>query len=69
MARQRAAIIDGLRDSISDFSSQIQGTTPKDVMDLLLLTQYFDMLKDVGQHGAGKTTRSPSSRRSSTQAS
>ena len=24
-------------------------------MDLLLLTQYFDMLKDVGQHGAGKT--------------
>ena len=55
VARQRAAIIDGLRDSISDFSSQIQGTTPKDVMDLLLLTQYFDMLKDVGQHGAGKT--------------
>ena len=55
VARQRAAIIDGLRDSISDFSSQIAGTTPKDVMDLLLLTQYFDMLKDVGQHGAGKT--------------
>jgi len=55
VARQRAAIVEGLRDSIADFSSQIEGTTPKDIMDLLLLTQYFDMLKDVGQHGAGKT--------------
>ncbi|CAN0239206.1 unnamed protein product, partial [Phaeothamnion confervicola] len=46
VARQRKAIVDGLRDSIHDFSSAIAGTTPKDVMDLLLLTQYFDMLRD-----------------------
>mmetsp|Transcript_1667 Transcript_1667/g.5369 ORF Transcript_1667/g.5369 Transcript_1667/m.5369 type:complete len:292 (-) Transcript_1667:415-1290(-) len=48
VARQRQAIVGGLQDSIIEFSGEIAGTTPKDVMDLLLLTQYFDMLKDVG---------------------
>src|SRR5690554_2212574 len=50
VARQRKAIVDGLRESITEFSGQATGTTPKDVMDLLLLTQYFDMLRDVGQN-------------------
>ncbi|KAJ8605645.1 hypothetical protein CTAYLR_000142 [Chrysophaeum taylorii] len=48
VARQRQAIVGGLRDSILEFSGEIRGTTPKDVMDLLLVTQYFDMLKEVG---------------------
>mmetsp|Transcript_18252 Transcript_18252/g.55947 ORF Transcript_18252/g.55947 Transcript_18252/m.55947 type:complete len:285 (+) Transcript_18252:53-907(+) len=48
VARQRQAIVSGLQDSIVEFSGEIQGTTPKDVMDLLLVTQYFDMLKDIG---------------------
>ena len=43
VARQRQAIVGGLQDSIIEFSGEIQGTTPKDVMDLLLVTQYFDM--------------------------
>ena len=42
------AIVDGLRDSIAQFSGNVQGSSPKDVIDLLLLTQYFDMLKEVG---------------------
>ena len=49
VARQRKAIVDGLRDSISKFAGNVKGSTPKDVIDLLLLTQYFDMLKDIGQ--------------------
>jgi regulator of protease activity HflC (stomatin/prohibitin superfamily) len=43
VAKQRKAIVDGLRDSILDFSGGkegVQGTSPKDVIDLLLLTQY-----------------------------
>ena len=48
VARQRKAIVDGLRDSISQFAGNVKGTTPKDVVDLLLITQYFDMLKDIG---------------------
>lgn len=41
VARQRKAIVDGLRDSVVMFSENIDDTSPKDVMDLLLLTQYF----------------------------
>jgi regulator of protease activity HflC (stomatin/prohibitin superfamily) len=55
VAKQRKAIVDGLRDSILDMSGGEDGTTPKDVIDLLLLTQYFDMLKDIGGF-AGTTT-------------
>eukprot|EP00622_Pseudochattonella_farcimen_P005787 FR741464.1.p1 GENE.FR741464.1~~FR741464.1.p1 ORF type:complete len:128 (+),score=16.77 FR741464.1:183-566(+) len=59
VARQRKAIVDGLKDSIVDFSDGVEGTRPKDVMDLLLLTQYFDMIKEVGSHGAQKTLFMP----------
>jgi len=48
IAGERKAIIDGLKDSVVDFSTEVPGTTNKDVMDLILLTQYFDMLKEVG---------------------
>jgi regulator of protease activity HflC (stomatin/prohibitin superfamily) len=39
VAKQRKAIVDGLRTSIVDFSDNIEGTSTKEVMDLLLLTQ------------------------------
>lgn len=48
VAKQRQAIVNGLKESIDGFSSDIPGSTPKDIMDLLLLTQYFDLLRDVG---------------------
>jgi len=54
VARQRKAIVDGLKNSIQEFQ-QIKGSTPKDVIDLLLLTQYFDMIKDVGSYGGCET--------------
>jgi hypothetical protein len=41
IARQRKALVDGLSDTVAQYTSEVQGTTPKDVMDLLLLTQYF----------------------------
>lgn len=60
VARQRKAIVDGLRDSVVMFSENIDDTTPKDVMDLLLLTQYFDTLKDVGNNHNTRTIFLPS---------
>ena len=45
IARERKAIVDGLRGSVEEFAEMVEGATPKDVMDLILLTQYFDMLK------------------------
>ncbi|CAM9975749.1 unnamed protein product [Ectocarpus sp. 6 AP-2014] len=59
VSRQRKAIVDGLRDSVQTFSETIDGTSPKDVMDLLLLTQYFDMLRDVGQSSRAATVFLP----------
>ena len=48
VARQRKAIVDGLRESISMFAGNVKGTTSKDIIDLLLITQYFDAMKDIG---------------------
>lgn len=55
VARQRRAIVDGLRATVSDFSGSVKGATSQDVMDVLLMTQYFDMLKIMGTQGAGGT--------------
>jgi hypothetical protein len=41
VARQRKAIVDGLQSSVSAFSKEVDGATPKDVMSVLLLTQYL----------------------------
>jgi hypothetical protein len=94
VAKQRKAIVDGLRTSIvvcilvfvwnlsdidslrpipphpcpimisrssyQDFSDGVRGASSKDVMDLLLLTQYFDCIKEVGSSKNCKTTFVPS---------
>jgi regulator of protease activity HflC (stomatin/prohibitin superfamily) len=48
IARQRQAIVDGLRDSVIGFSENVPGTSAKDVMDMVLITQYFDTMKEIG---------------------
>ncbi|KAJ7953755.1 Hypersensitive-induced response protein 1 [Quillaja saponaria] len=48
IARQRQAIVDGLRDSVIAFSVNVPGTSSKDVMDMILVTQYFDTMKEIG---------------------
>jgi len=62
VAKQRKAIVDGLRTSIVDFTDGIKGTTSKDTLDLLLLTQYFDCIKDVGTASNCRTTFVPTSK-------
>ncbi|XP_057838036.1 hypersensitive-induced response protein 2 isoform X3 [Cryptomeria japonica] len=48
MARQRQAIVDGLRDSVLAFTSNVPGINAKDVTDLILVTQYFDTMTEIG---------------------
>lgn len=55
VARQRKAIADGHRDSVLTFTENIRGTTSKDAMDLILITQYFDTLRDVGSAASNAT--------------
>jgi len=47
IANQRKAIIEGLRESVDDFQKSIPGSSPQDVMNLVLVTQYFDTMKEV----------------------
>ncbi len=48
IADQRRAIVDGLRDSVDEFQRSVPGTSAADVMNLVLMTQYFDTLKELG---------------------
>jgi regulator of protease activity HflC (stomatin/prohibitin superfamily) len=48
IAAQRKAIIAGLKESVEDFQKVVEGTTARDVMTLVLLTQYLDTLKEIG---------------------
>jgi regulator of protease activity HflC (stomatin/prohibitin superfamily) len=61
IADQRKAIIDGLKESVENFSSGIDGTNPQDVMNLVLMTQYFDTLKDIGLSSKSNTILIPHS--------
>lgn len=49
IANQRKAIIEGLRGSIEQFRSSVTDTTTAEVMQLVLVTQYFDTIKSIGE--------------------
>jgi len=59
IARQRQAIVDGLRDSVLGFSVNVPGTTAKDVIDMVLVTQYFDTMKEIGASSKASTVFIP----------
>jgi len=61
IADQRKAIIDGLKQSVENFSSSIDGPKAQDVMNLVLMTQYFDTLKDIGLSSKSNTILIPHS--------
>jgi regulator of protease activity HflC (stomatin/prohibitin superfamily) len=49
IANQRKAIIEGLQVSVEQFQKAVEGATSKEVMQLVLVTQYFDTLKSIGE--------------------
>jgi len=55
IANQRKAIIEGLKDSVEAFSKAVEGSTPHDVMMLVLLTQYLDTMKEIGANDKSNT--------------
>lgn len=61
IANQRKAIIEGLRDSVDEFQKSIPSSTAADVMNLVLITQYFDTLKDIGSNSSSNTILLPHS--------
>src|ERR1700740_1861053 len=59
IANQRKAIITGLKDSVEDFAKTVPGSTPQDLMKLVLMTQYFDTLKDIAANDHSNTILIP----------
>jgi regulator of protease activity HflC (stomatin/prohibitin superfamily) len=55
IANQRKAIIEGLRGSIEDFQKSLGDASAKEVMQLVLVTQYFDTLKSIGEQNKTNT--------------
>lgn len=47
--------MEGLQKTVGDFSASVKGTSPKDVMDLMLITQYFDTIRGIGKKQGGAT--------------
>jgi regulator of protease activity HflC (stomatin/prohibitin superfamily) len=63
IANQRKAIVEGLQVSIEQFQKVVEGASAKDVMQLVMVTQYFDTLKSIGENDKTSTlflTHSPS---------
>merc|ERR1719238_2046665 len=59
IARQRRAIIDGLRDSITNGTGENLSTDK--ISELLLITQYFETLRDIAANTKAQTVFLPHS--------
>jgi len=59
IARQRRAIIDGLRDSITHGTQENLST--EKISELLLITQYFETLRDIAAQSKAQTVFLPHS--------
>ena len=62
IANQRKAIIEGLQGSIEQFQRVVGGASTSEVMQLVLVTQYFDTIKSIGESDKTNTlflTHSP----------
>ena len=59
IAKQRRAIVDGLRESIAAFTDKVCSVNEHEVLNLVLLTQYFDTLKEIGVSSGSKVILTP----------
>jgi regulator of protease activity HflC (stomatin/prohibitin superfamily) len=58
IANQRKAIVEGLRESVKQFQ-EATGVNAADVLRLVLMTQYFDTLKEIGVSAGSKVIMMP----------
>jgi regulator of protease activity HflC (stomatin/prohibitin superfamily) len=61
LAGQRHAIVTGLKDSVEEFVRQVPGLSQKDVMEMVLLIQYIDTLKEIAGSSKSNVIFVPSS--------
>ncbi len=61
IANQRKAIIDGLRASVTEFKESVSDAGTKDILSIVMMTQYFDTLKSIGSDGKNSSVIVPHS--------
>src|SRR5215469_8761411 len=59
IAKQRRAIVDGLRESIAAFTDQIGSVNEQEALKLVMLTQYFDTVNAIGVSSGSKVILLP----------
>ncbi|MBN9295089.1 MAG: SPFH domain-containing protein [Flavobacteriia bacterium] len=61
IAKQRLEIIRGFKESVEDFQRSLQGVTHEEVMQFVLMTQYFDTLNNIGTNSKNSAILVPHS--------
>eukprot|EP00922_Rhytidocystis_sp_ex-Travisia-forbesii_P024460 GHVS01035907.1.p1 GENE.GHVS01035907.1~~GHVS01035907.1.p1 ORF type:complete len:276 (-),score=58.69 GHVS01035907.1:354-1181(-) len=59
LARQRKAIVDGMKESVEGFAQEVASLDRRDVLDLIMVNQYFDTLRDVSKGSCCSTVYAP----------
>jgi regulator of protease activity HflC (stomatin/prohibitin superfamily) len=61
IAQQRLEIIRGFKESVDDFKKSMENVTHEEIMQFVLMTQYFDTLKDIGSNSKNAAILMPHS--------
>lgn len=61
IAAQRLEIVRGFKESVADFQQSLQTVTHEEVMQFVLMTQYFDTIKDIGANSKNSSILIPHS--------
>jgi regulator of protease activity HflC (stomatin/prohibitin superfamily) len=61
IAKQRLEIVRGFKESVEDFQRSLKDVTHEEVMQFVLLTQYFDTLNNIGSNSKNSSILIPHS--------
>ena len=61
IAQQRLEIVRGFKESVEDFKKSLKTVTHEEIMQFVLMTQYFDTMKDIGANSKNSSILIPHS--------
>jgi len=61
IAQQRLEIVRGFKESVEDFKKSLKTVTHEEIMQFVLMTQYFDTIKDIGANSKNSSILIPHS--------
>lgn len=61
IAKQRLEIVRGFKESVEDFKKSLDTVTHEEIMQFVLMTQYFDTIKDIGANSKNSSILMPHS--------